>query len=421
MESLQEKTHAFNLHIIPWPRHGVLTSLGFFLSIQILGLLLRWQFIQGIPGFNFKFFLHAHSHVALLGWVHALLMLALMRAFVPHWQAQEKSWKRLFWGAQLCVLGMLLSFPFQGYAAVSIGFSTLFLFVSYAQAARLIRQTRTERSLARWMLVASLWLMVLSSLGPWSLGPIMALKLNQSPIYFLAIYFYLHFQYNGWFVFALAALFLKYLELRGQDTSNQLPRLAFFTLFLSVIPAYGLSALWAHPPAWVWGLSGLSALLQCFSLVLLWRWGLRSQDLWKSLDFWPRYLLTLTWFCFNLKLLLQALTALPYFADLVYHQRALVIFYLHLVLLGCVSAGLLAWLLQEKGLQTHPSVSTGILLYLAGFGSSEILILLQGMGGWLLPPLPLLPVLIFAFSLLIPVGWGLIFLGQFLKPAGDRP
>ncbi len=412
-----------------WPRPLLLTALVFFVCVQVLGLLLRWQFVQVLPGFNYKFFLHAHSHVALLGWVHAILMVALMRAFLPAGQAQAKRWHRLFWAAQVLVLGMLFSFPVQGYAAVSISFSTLFLFVSYAQAGHLLRATQGDASLSRRLLWACLWLMMLSSLGPWSLGPIMALKLNQSPVYFLAIYFYLHFQYNGWFVFALLALLLRWLEVRGIDTAGPLPRRAVWLLLGSSLPAYALSALWTQPPLWVWVVAGAAALAQLGALALFWRWGwvLRQtgSHLFSSIHFLPdvKLLLVLAWGCFNLKLLLQALTAWPFFVQLAYQQRSLVIFYLHLVLLGVVTCTLLAYLWQEQGLQLNPTVRWGLGLFLLGFFLSEALILLQGLAAWWgLAAFVSLPLPIFLSSLLILAGWLLIALGQWpIAPGKPLP
>ena len=43
----------------------------------------------------------------------------------------EKFYNRLFWVTQLAVVGMMIDFPAQGYAFVSILFSTLHIFCSY--------------------------------------------------------------------------------------------------------------------------------------------------------------------------------------------------------------------------------------------------------------------------------------------------
>lgn len=390
----------------PWIRFQILSAFLFFLSAQFLGLLLRWQFVQGWPRLNYKFFLHAHSHVALLGWVHALLIIVLGRAFLTPVFASR--WNRLFWMAQSLVLGMLISFPIQGYAAVSIALSTLFLFVSYAQARLLLQAIHGDFSLSCRLLRASLGWMVLSSLGPWSLGPIIAMKLQQTPLYYLAVYFYLHFQYNGWFFFGLLALLLRWLEQQKIIMAIQPPRQAMNLLLWSCLPAYALSTLWAQPPQWVWLVAAGAALSQCIALALLWHWGWKLQGLRGGLLPEVRFLLALAWGCVNLKFLLQALTAWPFFVQWASTQRALVIFYLHLVLLGYVSCTLLAYLLQEEALSCQAVLRWGLGSYVLGFGLSEALLLGSGLAvGWALP----WPVWIFYASLLIFGGWLLITIG----------
>ena len=49
--------------------------------------------------------------------------------------------------------------------------------------------------------------MLLSTLAIWSIPPIMIKMGAGSPIYQAAVQFYLHFQFNGWFIFAVLGLF----------------------------------------------------------------------------------------------------------------------------------------------------------------------------------------------------------------------
>src|SRR5690606_18032758 len=93
----------------------------------LLGLILRLYFTWPMA-FNFSYLLHAHSHTMLLGWLLGSLVLLIYR----QWNIEmPKTHKGIFYAMILCVVGMLLSFPFQGYAAVSITFSTLHLWLSY--------------------------------------------------------------------------------------------------------------------------------------------------------------------------------------------------------------------------------------------------------------------------------------------------
>src|SRR5215210_4167580 len=82
-------------------------------------------------GFNYKYLLHAHSHVAILGWLYSAFYVGIIQAYLPIEIQQKKKYWWQFWLAQLSVLGMLLSFPVQGYALYSITFSTLHIIISY--------------------------------------------------------------------------------------------------------------------------------------------------------------------------------------------------------------------------------------------------------------------------------------------------
>lgn len=390
----------------PLPRAALISALAFFIMIQTLGLLLRWQFVQGIPGFNYIFFLHAHSHVALLGWVHAVLALLIPQTFLVPTHSL-KVYHRNFWCSQVTVLGMLLSFPIQGYAAVSITFSTLFLFCSYHLAYRLWKDIPRDLSASRTLLMASLFFLVLSSVGPWSLGPIMALKMAKSPLYHLAIYFYLHFQYNGWFSLACAALSLRYLE---HKPVTSLPSSRDIQCFIwSSAFTYSLSTLWTHPPTWVYALGILSATLQLYSCLRI-AHACKSQLQKKHLSTWSGRLFCLSLLCFAGKISLQTLTAIPYFAHLAAQHRPLVIFYLHLVLLGAITLFLWAWLFQQQAFDSHkPQTRWGLGLYMLGFVGSEGLLLYQGLAQERqLPLFPHFYTVLFAVSCSIPCGFTLL-------------
>src|SRR5690606_23002574 len=72
-------------------------------------------------------------------------------------------------------------------------------------------------------------------------------------------YFYLHFQYNGWLVFACFGLLLNLLEGKGITIKN-IDR--FFWIYAAAcLPAYFLSTLWMHLPLGVYLIVALSALL----------------------------------------------------------------------------------------------------------------------------------------------------------------
>ena len=108
---------------------------------------------------------------------------------------------------------MLIAFPLQGYEAVSICFSTLSIIAGYYLAIIVWKAIgRLPHSMPLQFLKWGLFYFVLSSLGPFATGPLIAMGKTGSALYYDVIYFYLHFQYNGWFVFAILSLFYQYME-----------------------------------------------------------------------------------------------------------------------------------------------------------------------------------------------------------------
>lgn len=193
-------------------KNHIRVALGYFILAAILGVVLRSFYSFEIP-VNYKFIVHTHSHIALLGWVYLGLTTLLYKLYLSKQGLNEK-YRRIFWFTQLTLVGMLLSFPFQGYALFSIIFSTLFLFASYWFTWFFIKNVPSQfRQTNSYTCVkVALYYMVLSSLGPWALGAIMNTLGAESIWYRLSIYFYLHFQYNGWMILALMGLFLYALE-----------------------------------------------------------------------------------------------------------------------------------------------------------------------------------------------------------------
>jgi hypothetical protein len=375
--------------------------------------LLRTMFVFSIPGVNFKYFLHAHSHVALLGWLYSTFYLLFIKVFLKEEDKNRKTFKIQFWLTQLSVLGMLISFPIQGYAAVSITFSTLHIlmsywfiysFLKYSKANPVMKEKHTlSIAFAKW----SLFFLALSSLGPWALGPIMASGHGGSNLYYLGIYFYLHFQYNGWFTFALFALFFWFLENKKIAYSKKWSKNFYYAITTACIPAYALSALWTQPVEMVYIIGGTAAILQLFALFCLWMLIHEIRvELKKEIKGFPATLMLLSLVSFILKLALQAVSAIPLFAELAYKVRNFVIGYLHLTLIGFVSLFVIM-LFQLTGLISveNRKSKVGLSLFLSGFILSELLLFIQGIMYWgLWGNMPYYYELLLGVSLLMPVG-----------------
>ena len=100
-----------------------IVALLYFLIAASLGIVLRLFPITNVDA-TYRYLVHTHSHIALLGWVYVALT-ALIFHLCIKLEAQKK-YSKVFWCTQITILGMLFSFPITGYALFSILFSSLF-------------------------------------------------------------------------------------------------------------------------------------------------------------------------------------------------------------------------------------------------------------------------------------------------------
>lgn len=384
-------------------------GLFYFFLVALLGIFLRLFVLVDILA-NYRFIVHTHSHVALLGWVYIALT-SLIYKFYLEKAAIERKYHRLFWATQACIAGMLLSFPFQGYALFSIIFSSLFLIATYFFLWFFLKNIpHSFRSRASFKCTrAALIYMVFSSIGPWALGAIISLLGKSSIWYRLAIYFYLHFQYNAWFLLALCGFLFYFLEENNFEVSLKDFRIFYYLINSGIIFSFFLSALWTKPPVFIYILAAIGAFLQIFGYYWLYRvispvW-CNFRKLFHPLEV---VLMKLAGLFLMLKLLLQLLSATPYFADLAYTTPDFIIGYLHLTFLGVVSPAIFAFLRHSRLLKLSSGPTW---LYFIAFVSTELLLFYKGMSIWLrLPLIENYFLILWIASLLFPVsvGWILI-------------
>lgn len=365
-----------------YQRH-IRVAISYFAMAALLGVLLRSYPIFAF-GFNYRYMVHAHSHIALLGWVYVALTTMIHYCFVEK-GASDKKYTRIFWFTQVSLVGMLLTFPFQGYALFSIFFSTLFLIMSYVFfhyfSKNIDPKLRHGNSLR--CIKAALWYMVISSLGPWALGIIMGTLGAQSIWYRMAIYFYLHFQYNGWMVLGLIGLIVFALEKRGIVVPKKRFGRFFWILNLGIVLSFFLSTLWVEPSPLLYVLAGIGAIAQGCGLVLLWAMTKNGIKV-LSLSKLQTLLLKTTVLLLLIKIALQLLTALPYFARIATMYLDLTIGYLHMTFLGMISIGLFL-LMDYFGL--FAISKRAYQWYFWGFLVTEILIFYKGFAAWVQWPI----------------------------------
>lgn len=381
----------------------------FFLAAGV-GLLLRWNFISPLSWLKFPYWLHAHSHLMFLGWVFNLLSLAFIYEHIK--EQNRKKYITLFLINQLLLLGMLISFPLQGYGLYSILISTLHTIVVGVFSFLFFKDTKSsEFEPSRWFARITLIFFLISAVGPFSLAPLMINGLAYTKWYYFAVYYYLHFQYNGVFTFGVFSLLFGLLKDRGVIIEFSLVKRFGNLMLIACFPAYVLSTLWATPGIVFNGSGLIAAFLQLMALIYFIKI-VKSipASLTKRISRPTRILFVVAFFSFMVKLILQTLSAHPYIALLAYEIRNYVMAYLHLVLLGMISSFLLGWSIEKHWI-TKPSY-LAIMLFVIGFAGMELT---------LISPISTDAVflnsanLLFLFSLIMMSGIGIIFLGTLRK------
>lgn len=349
-----------------------------FVIASLMGLLLRWMYVSPMEGINFQFLMHGHSHIAMLGWAYLMLYSLIFYSFLPDKAQQKPVYNRLFWVTQFSVLGMMIDFPLQGYAFISILFSTLHIFCSYFFCYLLYKEKPELPHAEKKMLYTALFFMVFSTVGVWCLGPAVGLLGKASDFYQIAIQFFLHFQFNGWFLFAVLALFIKMgkLTLEGKKFKQ-----LYYLLVSATLLSMGLPLSWyiSHP-VFHW-LNAIAVLLQLIASLLFVRASLdRLRAFYESLCILDKIIYAFAFGSLALKILLQLLVIIPELAQLSHQLRHLVIGYIHLSMLGVITGFLLAFCFQNRILDPKNSLQKwGSILFLIGYLTTEILLFLQGL------------------------------------------
>lgn len=356
--------------------------LGLFVTVW-LGALLRWQAINPTPGLVYGNLLHAHSHMGFLAWVfNAFFALAWAR-FV-----QETGRRRsiqLFITLQFANLGMLLSFPFQGYGPVSIAFTTLHSVAAVWFAILLWRSDRVHPRARPW-LRSSLLCMFASSLGPVVLGPLAALDLRETPLYANSIYWYLHFQYNGWFILFPLALLAQTVAQRETALRKALET-GFLPVLAGVVLTFGVSLFWNPVPGSLRLVTAIGAGLQLYGLArIAFAHRSHAQEFPHTPSRITRGLLHIAWCVLLLKSLAQLLACAP-MATVFVTQRWLIIAFLHSVFLFVVLPTVVATAMHWKWMRPDPWRRWGLRVFLCAALVTEVALLLPTLRAWLpIPP-----------------------------------
>ena len=393
-------------------RRWFLSALVFLFIAVLLGLFLRFVFIVEIPGIKFKNFLHAHSHVAMMGWLDLAFFILLLKLFKL---SSIRNFKVLFYGFVISVIGMLIAFPIQGYAGWSIAFSTIHLILSYIFLVFVWKRLIQTTEFSSILLKTSIVFFFISSLALWAIVPIMVLGLQHKAIYYIAIQHFLHFQFNGWLLLAGIALIVKWAELKNYVFDRKEGFRFLISYSLATILSFALAVSWSQPYEFLFWINSIGVLVLLLSLYYLLRFIKPTYHIIAKSSNWIKSLFKLALGCYIIKTLVQSLIVIPDLARVSYTIRNFIIAFIHLILIGILSFLIFAIGLEIKFLRSNiKSFSIGMSFFIIGFLLTELILFVQGFMLWkTMGFIPYYYELIFFLSILLPLGVGIIIPGQF--------
>jgi hypothetical protein len=384
-------------------RNWLRISLFNLLLVACLGVVMRYKIAYSLPFIDQRNLLHAHSHFAFAGWITQALMSLLVGYLAEKGKTNAfRKYTPVLLANLVTAYGMLFTFPFMGYKFLSILFSTLSIFVSYWFAVQywIDLDKLKLKSSSHACFKAAIVFNAVSSAGAFSLAYMLATKHIQPNSYLASIYFFLHFQYNGWFFFACLGL------LFSQVVSSGIPEKAlrkiFMLSFAACVPAYLLSALWLPVPALIYFIVVLAVLCQLAGWVWLVKLLLKIPK-----NIIPSFARGIFIFCavaFSIKLCLQAGSVIPALSKLAFGFRPIVIGYLHLVLLGVMSLFIFAWIIAKNLIHVNRWMRYGTIIFISGIIINETLLMIQGVADLSYRPVNGINLLLFIAALMLCTG-----------------
>lgn len=375
-----------------------------FFVAATMGLLLRLMYLIPISGINYQFLVHGHSHVALLGWTYLAISCLIIHYFLPKTSQEKPVFTRLFWTTEIAIVGMMVDFPIQGYAVISIFFSTLHIFCSYFFAYLVWRETKNTHSADKALLDSALLFMLFSTLGVWCLGPAVGLMGKASAFYQIAIQFFLHFQFNGWFLFAIVALLLK---ISNSKIDKNYFNWFHYSFILGTLLTFSLPVSWYLPHPALYYINSIGV---CFLYAALYFFiKMHSKSIgtyFSSTSTIEKNMYRIAFFSLVLKILLQGIVLNPELSDKIHLIRPFVIGYIHLSMLGILTFFIFGFLSKSRFLDWNTTMNKwGIGFIGIGFCTTEVLLLFQGITQLLQNgSFPFYSQLLFTLSVFLPLG-----------------
>jgi hypothetical protein len=193
---------------------------------------------------------------------------------------------------------------------------------------------------------------------------------------------------------------------------------AWITLVISVILTVFLSVINHGYTLALNILGGFGAIAQLvIILVIIFRPGKRGIDAMRDPKKNTGILFRFSLIALIVKMVLQVMSAFPVFAGFVFGQRNIIMAYLHLVLIGFVSFGVIALYHERAWFRKSAGYSIAVSIFTAGFFLNEFALLVSVTGGILI----LIPKLLFAAALMMTLGIaGIVFTPRIPLNTGEH-
>jgi hypothetical protein len=390
-------------------------SLFSFLIVSIFGVLMRLKVVFEIPFLAQKHLQLAHAFFAFNGWVSYTLLWLLSDWLIQRGSEKVAHWKVMCLGQWalswlLLTVYLIKGMGYWSFLAESVMLAWLLFwsFTLFTENRRLLKNSPSNS----WFYPALAFL-VLSGSGTLILFWHYMHRTLSMQIYLSGFYSFLHFQYNGWFLFGALTLVQHYF-IKKDYFGPRIQPLAWLAL-----PGVLLSLLWFPLPSWLHVVALIVAIAQLYFWFRWFKENLTSLlNLYYSRKQPIRFLLVIAFLAVTIRMFFQLLSTIPALEKAAFSFRPIVIAYLHLVLLGIFSSFLLFWLFRIKAIPETLLSRLSIQLFLGAFIMTEIVLAIQGFASFSYTELPYIPEILLLITFLYPGAIiGLLLAISLRKPA----
>jgi hypothetical protein len=383
--------------------------------VAILGVIMRYKIGFELPIVNQKNLQLAHSGFAFSGFISIVIMSLMVKTNLKWLSASqikflESQISLSLFSAYIACIALI----FWGYGVFSVVFQVAGLLFNMLYIIAFIKtlHQHPNKDTANWYKAAGIFFFISVFASFWLIYMLFSGNKTQHS-YLGATYWFLHFQYNGWFFFACIGLFFQWLDQMNIDT--KLNRTTFLYFAISCIPAYGLSALWLNLPVWMYVLVVISAILQCIGVIKFFSIVFNKRVV-NAIHQNPvvKLLFIFSFGALLVKILLQMGSTIPFLSKLAFGFRPIVIAYLHLVLLAFTALFLIAYTHLTAGLNFSKAAILATKVFAIFVILNEMVLGVQGIASLSYQVIP------FVNEALLIIAGGMLFASVVMMPSSQK-